>query len=71
MVSSRRNTPLRSSLRRAFSIFKERVDIKNTIQTGVDLMVTPVMMAGGGLMLIGVVLGIGYGIRRKMKKRRR
>ena len=47
--------------------------IKNypTIQTGVDLMVTPVMMAGGGLMLVGVVLGIGYGIRRKMKKRRR
>ena len=45
--------------------------IKNypTIQTGVDLMVTPVMMAGGGLIVCSVILMIVYSI--KNRKRRR
>lgn len=47
--------------------------IKNypTIQTGVDLMVTPVMMAGGGLMLIGAVLGVIYSLKKLVRKRRK
>lgn len=42
-----------------------------TIQTGVDLMVTPVMMAGGGLMLIGAALGVIYGMKKLVRKRRK
>ena len=34
-------------------------------------MVTPVMMAGGGLMAIGAVLGLVYGLNKLTRKRRR
>lgn len=49
----------------------KRLKNYSTIQTGVEIEMTPFMWAGAGLMLSGAAMGIGYSIRRKMKKRRR
>lgn len=42
-----------------------------TIQTGVEIEMTPVMWAGAGLMLTGTALGVIYGLKELMRKRRK
>ena len=49
----------------------KRLKNYSTIQTGVEIEMTPVMWAGAGLMLAGTALGVIYGLKELLRKRRK
>ena len=49
----------------------KRLKNYSTIQTGVEIEMMPIMWAGAGLMLTGTVLGVIYGLKKSMRKRRK
>ena len=49
----------------------KRLKNYSTIQTGVEIEMMPVMWAGAGLMLAGTALGVIYGLKELLRKRRK